>query len=79
MIILTDQQLQELKTINPMAVDPNSKQEYVLVPRETYETMKQALYDDSEWTNDEMDALAWEAGKNAGWDDMSEYDNYQKP
>jgi hypothetical protein len=32
------------------------------------------LYDDSQWTDGEMDLLAWEAGKHAGWEEMDEYD-----
>jgi hypothetical protein len=32
-------------------------------------------YDDSPWTAEERDALAWEAGKHAGWEDMDEYDD----
>ena len=36
--------------------------------------MIQLTYDDSPWTAEERDALAWEAGKHAGWDDMGEYD-----
>ncbi len=31
-------------------------------------------YDDSPWTKKEFAALAWEAGKHAGWEDMGEYD-----
>jgi hypothetical protein len=34
-----------------------------------------AEYDDSPWTRDELQALAWEAGKHAGWEDMDEYDD----
>jgi hypothetical protein len=33
-------------------------------------------YDDSPWTAEEMDALAWEAGQSAGWDEMNEYNHY---
>ncbi len=36
-------------------------------------------YDDSEWTRDEMFALAWEAGKSIGWDEMEEYDELSNP
>jgi hypothetical protein len=32
-------------------------------------------YDDSPWTREELHALAWEAGKSLGWDDMDEYDD----
>lgn len=35
------------------------------------------VYDDSDWTAEERHALAWEAGRHAGWngDDMAVYDN----
>jgi hypothetical protein len=34
-------------------------------------------YDASPWTEEEMEALAWEAGRYAGWwEEMPEYDNY---
>ena len=37
-------------------------------------------YDDSPWTSEECHALAWEAGKHAGWEDMDEYDDIpEKP
>ena len=32
-------------------------------------------YDDSPWTREELEALAWETGKHAGWDEMDEYDD----
>src|SRR4051794_7455116 len=49
-------------------------------PQGVYDRMKELLYDDSPWTDEEMDALAWEAGQHAGWGDMDEYDNYpEKP
>lgn len=35
---------------------------------------KEGEYDDSAWTREELQALAWEAGKQAGWEDMDEYD-----
>jgi hypothetical protein len=37
--------------------------------------MKEDEYDDSPWTREELEALAWEAGKHAGWEDMEENDN----
>jgi hypothetical protein len=37
-------------------------------------------YDDSPWTRDELHALAWDAGKQLGWEDMGEYDDaLEKP
>ena len=39
-----------------------------------YERLKEDDYDDSPWTSEERLALAWAAGKHAGWEDMDEYD-----
>lgn len=33
-------------------------------------------YDDSPCTDEEMELLAWESGKLAGWEEMDEYDYY---
>jgi hypothetical protein len=76
MIELTEQQRQELSEPEPVAIDPATRETYVLVRREVYERMKELLYDDSPWTDEERDALAWEAGQTMGWDDMDEYDQY---
>jgi hypothetical protein len=77
MIELTEQQRQELNGPEPArARDPMTNETYVLVRAEVYERLKEALYDDSPWTDEERDALAWEAGQSAGWDDMDEYDHY---
>ena len=47
---------------------------------EEYERLKADDYDDSPWTREEMEALAWEAGKAIGWEDMDEYDRLpEKP
>lgn len=32
-------------------------------------------YHDSEWTREELEAIAWEVGKEAGWEGMDEYDD----
>ena len=80
MIELTEEQRRELEQSEPVVVDPVTKEEYVLVRREAYERLKEAYYDDSPWTAEEMLALAWQAGKHAGWEDpkMDEYDRYEE-
>jgi hypothetical protein len=45
------------------AVDPETNAEYVLVRADLYERLKELLYDDSPWTDEEMDLLAEEAGE----------------
>jgi hypothetical protein len=43
MIELTEQQRQELKVPEPMVIDPQTRQTYVLVRREAYERFKALL------------------------------------
>lgn len=78
MIELTEEQRRELQQPEPVAIDPQTSQAYVLVRKEVYQWLKE-LYNDSPWTDEEMDALAWEAGRAAGWEEMDEYDRSQKP
>ncbi len=78
MIELTQQQIQALEdseTGSPRLVNPQTGEAFVLLRLDDYERLKADEYDDSPWTRQELDALAWEAGKHAGWDDMNEYDD----
>jgi hypothetical protein len=79
MIELTEQQLRALE--RPEAaplhlVNPRTKETFVLLRADEYQRLKEEAYDDSPWTAEEMELLAWEAGKDAGWEDMDEYDHY---
>jgi hypothetical protein len=78
MIELTHEQRQELSAPEPVVIDPETQETYVLVRREVYDRIKNLLYDDSPWSEEERELLAWEAGKAAGWEDMDEYDHYEK-
>ena len=83
MIELTAEQRQEVRQANgdgTRAIDPETKQEYVLVRAELYERLKTLLYDDGDWTPEEQLSLLAESGKRAGWDDpaMDIYDNYDE-
>jgi hypothetical protein len=78
MIELTEQQLQALanpEATPPRLVNPRTKEAFVLLRIDEYERLKEDAYDDSPWTREELHSLAWEAGKQAGWEDMDEYDN----
>jgi PHD/YefM family antitoxin component YafN of YafNO toxin-antitoxin module len=77
MVELTEQQIQAVEVHAdgpPTLVNPRTHEMFVLLSVGEYERLRQAIYDDSPWTKDELQALAWEAGKQAGWDDMDEYD-----
>ncbi|MBI3862982.1 MAG: hypothetical protein HY290_13910 [Planctomycetia bacterium] len=39
-------------------IDPQTRQEYVAVKAELYDRIKQLAVDDSQWSDDEMEALA---------------------
>jgi hypothetical protein len=43
MIELTEQQREELKNLEPIAIDPRTRETYVLVRREVYERLKALL------------------------------------
>ena len=78
MIELTKQQANALESTDktPLRlVNPQTKETYVLLPIEEYERRKEDEYDDTPWTNEELQALAWEAGKYGGWEEMDEYDD----
>lgn len=54
MIELTDQQRQELTVPEPVAIDPLTRQRYVLVRAEIYERLRNLLNDDTVYTTAEM-------------------------
>jgi PHD/YefM family antitoxin component YafN of YafNO toxin-antitoxin module len=71
MIELTQEQaqaLEERETTPPHVVNPRTKEEFVLLPMDEYKRLKEAEYDDSPWTREELQALAWDAGEQTGWE-----------
>jgi hypothetical protein len=80
MIDLTEQQMQALEipeAVPPRFVNPRTKETFVLLRIEEYERLKDDEYDDSPWTREELEALAWERVKHEDWD---EYDDLpEKP
>jgi hypothetical protein len=75
MIELTEQQLHELEmpeATPPRVVNPRTNETFILLPVGEYERLKEQEYDDSPWTRDELQALAWEASERTGW---HEYDD----
>jgi hypothetical protein len=79
MIELTEEQMQALEKPDatpPRVVNPRTKETFVLLRADEYQRLKAEEYDDSPWTREELQALAWEAGKHAGSDDMEEYDDF---
>lgn len=80
MIELTEQQMQALEHVDvtpPRVVNPRTQEAFVLLRVDEYERLKDDEYDESPWTMEELQALAWERVKHEDW---SEYDDLpEKP
>ena len=75
-IELTEQQVQALEepeSTPPRVVNPRTKETFVLLRVDEYERLKEE-HDDSPWTREELQTLAWERVKHENWD---EYDDLQ--
>jgi hypothetical protein len=83
MIELTEQQIQSLENAGaapPRVMNPRTKETFVLLRIEEYERLTETGYDDSPWTREELESLAWEAGERAGWEGVDEDDDLpEKP
>jgi hypothetical protein len=77
MIELTEQQRRELAQREPVAIDPETKVEYVLVRREVYARLRAALADDLQ-PRDAYPAI--DQAFAPGWSDpkMDDYDRYEE-
>ena len=56
----------------PRIMNPQTKETFVLLSVDEYERLKQNEYDDSPWTREEIEALAWEASEQSDWDEYDE-------
>jgi hypothetical protein len=75
MIELTEQQVQALQhadTTPPRVVNPRTQEAFVLLRVEEYQRLLDDEYDDSPWTKEELQALAWERIKDEDWDEYDE-------
>ena len=82
MIELTEQQIAALNEPNaapPRAINPVTRETYVLLPIDEYRRLTGVEYDDTGWTRDELHTQAWEAGRSIGWDKTGEYDDPSVP
>lgn len=77
MIELTDEQVQAMANpeVNPpRLVNPRTRETFVLLRADEYERLRADGYDDSPWTREELQAVAWETSRRAGWDDTDDDD-----
>jgi hypothetical protein len=74
-IKLTEQQVQALERAHstpPRVVNPRTNEAFVLLRVDEYERLSAQEYDDSPWTREELQALAWERVQHEDWE---EYDD----
>jgi hypothetical protein len=75
MIELTVQQVEALGVPGsalPRVLNPRTQETFVLLRTEDFARLAGNDYDDSPWTREELQALAWERVKREDWD---EYDD----
>jgi hypothetical protein len=80
MIELTEQQIEALEHAEatpPRVVNPRTTETFVLLRIDEYDRLMEDEYDDSPWSREELQAMAWDVAERTGWD---EYDDVpEKP
>ena len=81
MIDLTELQRQELEGGKAVEVtDPQTVRTYVILRKDVYERVQSLLFDDSEWSEEELRLQLARSTKDNGWDEpgMDAYDRYDE-
>ena len=81
MVELTqEQRLTLAQEENPTVIDPETRAEYVLVRKELYERLRTLVYNDGEWTDDELRHQLAKSSEANGWNEpsMDAYDRYDE-
>ena len=81
MIELTEEQQQKLDSGEAVDVtDPQTSRSYVVVRKDVYERVRNLVYDDSEWTEDELRHQLARSAEGNGWNEpgLDAYDRYDE-
>ncbi len=81
MLDINEEQRERLESGKAVDVTASeTKRAYVVVRKDVYERVCHLLYDDSEWSEDEMLGVLARSAKEIGWDDpdMEIYDHYDE-
>ena len=71
MIELTEEQVRALSEPHskpPQLLNPRTNEAFVLLRVDEYKQLTAAVYDDSPWTRDELQAVAAATAERAGWE-----------
>jgi hypothetical protein len=76
---LSEQQMTALRNGEAVRTRDNDL-ECVVMRADIYDRVKQLLYDDSDWTDDELRRLLAKSAEGNGWNEpeMDAYDNYDE-
>ena len=72
MITLTQVQLEAVRSGEPVRLNEGGT-EMVVMRADVFERLRGLKYDDSPWSDEEMDMLAGEDADRLGWDGMEAY------
>jgi hypothetical protein len=81
MIQLTDEQRRQLEGGKAVEItDPQTSQLYVVLRKDVYDRVRQLLYDDSEWAEEELRLQLARSARDNGWEEpgMDAYDRYDE-
>ena len=81
MIELTDEQQQQLDSGQVVDVaDARTIHRYVIVRKDVFEQARRLLFDDADWTDDELRLQLARSAQDNGWNepDMDAYDCYDE-
>ncbi len=81
MIELTEEQRHQLENGKAVDVtDAQTAQCYVVLKKDIYDRVRRLIYDDSDWSDEEMRLQLARSAKENGWDEpgMDAYDRYDE-
>jgi hypothetical protein len=81
MIEPTDERRRQLESGQAIDVtDPETALPYAVLRKDVYERVRHLLYDDSEWTAEELRQMLARSAKENGWHEpgMEAYDRYDE-
>lgn len=81
MIELSEEQRQQLESGRAVDVsDPETSQRYVILKKDVFERVRGLLFDDSDWTEEELRLMLALSAKDNGWEEpgMDVYDRYDE-
>ena len=81
MIELTDEERRRLESGQAVEIaDAKTAQCYVVLRKDVYDRARHLLFDDSDWTDDDLRLQLARSAKENGWDEpaMDAYDRYDE-